>query len=270
MSNNTLHGLRVLNTRPLEQGLSLSLAIDEAGGISIVLPLLTIEPTTDNWLKNLPDLNNRHQMVFIFISANAINYFYASLAEKKLNWPTTIQTIAIGKACAGALIKWNIHIDRIPTVADSEHLLELDLLQNIKNKTIVLVKGEGGLENIASTLLQRGAHLISLEVYRRTLPQTGRQKAFSLWQDDAVDIILFTSQQAMQNIFTLFGKDAHLWLCNKPCLVISERLAHAASLLGMQTIIVSRHDAILSSLNDYMKERAQKKNLLAPQQRTDS
>jgi len=255
MSHNTLHGLRVLNTRPLEQGLTLSLAIETAGGVSIVLPALAIEPTTDNWFKNLPDLNHIHQI--IFISTNAVNYFYSSLALKKINWPTSIQTMAIGRACANTLIKWNIRIDGVPSIADSEHLLNLDLLQDINNKTIVLVKGEGGRENIADTLLERGAHLIPLVVYRRTLPQSGRQKAFELWQDDAVDIILFTSQQAMQNIFTLFGKDARLWLCNKPCLVISERLAYAASMLGMQTIIVSQHDAILSRLNDYMKERAQ-------------
>ena len=111
---------------------------------------------------------------------------------------------------------------------------------------------------LTNTLLNRGAKLTSLAVYRRALPQVSQQELLSLWREDSVDIILFTSQQAMQNIFTLFGKHTHDWLRGKPCLVISERLANAAALLGMQTIITSRHDLILNSLKLYNKERALK------------
>lgn len=253
--HNTLHGLRVLNTRPLEQSHALEQAIDAAGGVSISLPLLSIEPSTHDWFMNLPNLREIHQL--IFISTNAVNYFYKTLELKNAAWPAGIQTIAIGKATANALAKWAIHTDKIPNTADSESLLELGLLQNIKHKTIVLVKGEGGRMDIENTLIKRGAHVIPLAVYRRALPQTENQKTGSLWQDDAVDIILFTSQQAMHNIFTLFETNAHSWLRNKPCLVISERLAHAASLLGIKNIMISRYDTVLNSLNDYVKERAQ-------------
>ncbi len=250
----SINGLRVLNTRPTEQGLSLHQAICDAGGVSIDLPALAIEPTTNNWLKNLPNLESIHQV--IFISTNAVNYFYSTLEQQGLAWPATIQTTAIGKASAAALEKWRIRRDHVPSIADSEHLLQLNILQHVKNQTILLVKGEGGKMDISNTLLTRGAHLISLAVYRRTLPNTKQKRVHSLWHDDQVDIILFTSQQAMHNIFTLFGDAARYWLCGKPCLVISERLAEAAFTLGMRTILVSRYDTILKTLEHYNQERA--------------
>ena len=46
-----LNGLRVLNTRPEQQAIPLAEAIKKAGGISINLPIITIEPTDTTWKK---------------------------------------------------------------------------------------------------------------------------------------------------------------------------------------------------------------------------
>ncbi len=83
------------------------------------------------------------------------------------------------------------------------------------------------------------------------MPKLNSGQLYSLWHNKAVDIILFTSQQAMHNIFTLFGEDAHAWLCSVPCLVISERLKNEAALLGIQTIIVSTPETILTTLYEF-------------------
>ncbi len=250
-----LRGRRILNTRPLDQGLALSQAIHDAGGLSIDLPALVIEPTSREWLNDLPDLARVHHA--IFISSNAVNYFFATLNAEQLVWPATIQTTAMGKATALALEKRKIRVDNIPSIADSDHLLQLNTLQQVQNQTILLVKGVGGRTEITNTLLTRDARLTSLEVYHRALPNKMPQHIYSLWQDNLVDIILFTSEQAIHNIFTLFGEEARGWLCKIPCVVISERLAIAASLLGMQTITVSRYDTILSALAQCPHQRPQ-------------
>ena len=244
-----LNGLRVLNTRPLEQGLALHQAIMNAGGVSIHLPALAIVPTTTDWLKTLPDLTSITHA--IFISTNAVTHFYAALKQQQLVWPSTIQTTAIGSASAKALTTHHIRVDYMPSIADSEHLLQLNKLQQVRNQTIVLVKGDGGRMDIQRTLLQRGAHLIALDVYRRVLPDTSPTFLHSLWHDKLVDIILFTSQQSIHNLLVLFGEKARSWLCNIPCVVISERLAEAARHIGMRTIIVSSYDSLLNTLEQY-------------------
>lgn len=249
--SNELKGLRVLNTRPLEQGQHLSRAIHEAGGISIDFPSIAIEPTPIDWVNILPNLINVQYA--IFISANAVRFFYETLKQCQLKWPAVIKTIAIGQASAAQLANYNVPVNYIPSVADSEHLLQIGALQDVKHQTFLLVKGVGGRTTIGDTLLQRGADVVTLDVYRRTLPRVRPEITYSLWHDNSVDIILFTSQQAIQNLFTLLGKDAHTWLCNTPCLVISGRLAEEASHLGMQQIIICNYDTVLATLEQYNK-----------------
>lgn len=245
-----MNGLRVLNTRPLPQAEALDKAILNAGGISINVPALSIHATTLDWLQDMSNLTTvKHA---IFISANAVTYYFTALKQTNICWPASISVIAVGNATATALMQFGIQVHWVPAVADSEHLLQLDALQNIKNQTILLIKGDGGRPLIADTLLSRGACLLPLTVYRRDYPATVSQEYInSLWQDDAVDIILFTSQQAMYNLFGLFTEEGQNWLRLKPCLVISSRLANAASLLGIQTVMTCQYDNILAALVHY-------------------
>lgn len=246
----SLHKLRVLNTRPYEQAKDLSLAINKAGGIAIECPALVIEASDTPWLSSFSASASSADYA-IFISANAVNYCFTHLAQQKLSWPATLQVIAIGEGTAAALANYDISVHLMPLKADSEHLLALTELQQINTKTILLFKGEEGRTLIADTLQDRGAILVIFSVYKRVIPKTEPQYLHSLWRDDAVDIILFTSQQAMHNLFTLFGEQARTWLCSKPCLVLSNRLAKLASLLGMQTILVSSPAMILETLQQF-------------------
>lgn len=247
--NCKLHGLRVLNTRPLEQGIALSRAIEEEGGTAIVCPALDIHPTDKKWIASLPNLNEVDQA--IFISANAVNYCFAALQEEQIFWPPTIQIIAIGQATSNALLKKGIQVSAIPEIATSEHLLQLEIMQRVDDKTILIFKGNGGRALISDSLIKRGANLSLLNVYTRQIPSLSTTFLDSLWQNNIVDIILFTSQQAMQNIFYLLGKNARHWLCTIPCLVISERLATIATSMGLQTIIISKPEAILETLQQF-------------------
>ncbi|MCX7118060.1 MAG: uroporphyrinogen-III synthase [Legionellales bacterium] len=242
----TLKGLRILNTRPSGQGHLLHLAITKAGGLSIDLPVLAIEPTSTGWIKHLPPLSQLHHA--IFISTNAVTHFFAGIKQQGLVWPASIQITAIGKATAAALSHQNIHRYHMPSVADSEHLLQMPIFQDLDHQTLLLVKGVGGKMDLVPALQRRGGDVISTNVYRRGLPNIRDDHLKSIWQDDLVDMILLTSQQAIHNLFALFEKDAHLWLRKKPCIVLSERIAETARACGMQHVMVSSYDTILSSL----------------------
>ncbi|KTD22063.1 uroporphyrinogen III methylase [Legionella lansingensis] len=244
--SHALQGLRILNTRPLPQGKTLSYAIENAGGTAIECPALAIEGV--EFL--LPVLTHFEQA--IFISANAVAYCFSRLLQRDIHWPSTIHhVIAVGQGTANALRQYSVGVTDIPEESNSESLLTLPSLQKIEGKNILLVKGKEGRGLIADTLTQRGAQLSILEVYKRIMPKHDKEYLYSLWQEQAVDIILFTSEQAMQNIFAMFGEPAYRWLCTTPCLVISKRLAKAASLLGMQQIIVSKPEAIIDTLHHF-------------------
>lgn len=233
-------GLHILNTRPQGQNKGLSQAIQDIGAIPIECPAIAIEPVEDNWTENLGDLSRVGHA--IFISTNAVHYFFDGLEARHVDWPTSIRVIAIGKATADALALRKIPVDGVPLSASSEYLLDLELLQNVENQTVMIVKGENGRDLLADTLKMRGAVVLPIAVYRRVVPATNQQYIQSLWHDDAIDVIVFTSEEAMHNLFCLFGKGAHAWLQSKICLVKSERLATIAARFGLKKIVVSTDD----------------------------
>ncbi|MDP1603113.1 MAG: uroporphyrinogen-III synthase [Legionella sp.] len=248
MTHFNLQGLRVLNTRPTHQAEELNLAITRAKGVALSCPALIIKPIA---LNNLPHFTQ--VTLAIFTSANAVNHGISAFAQQKIKWPSRVHVIAVGNGTARALEQQGIRVDSIPSIADSEHLLMLDSLQDVQHKTILLFKGEGGRSLITTTLKERGAQLIVLDVYQRIMPAINREQLDTWWRDRAVDIILITSEQAMQNIFTLFGEQAHAWLKRTPCLVISKRLAEAAFRAGMQKIIICSTETIIDALHQFNK-----------------
>ena len=246
---NTLNGLRILNTRPQEQALSLNQEILKVNGISIDFPTLKIKATSPNWIKSLPDLNDVE--IALFISANAVKYTFTLLEKNKRKWPEQIHVIAIGQSTAQALEHKGIRVTERPLLPDSEHVLKLPSLQQIKHKKLILFKGEGGRPLIEEYLQAQRAQLIVLSVYKRALPTINHQFSNSLWREDAVDIILLTSEESIHNLFKLFSQEAHGWLKNKPCVVISERLAQTALTLGIKKIKIGHPNRIINTLLEY-------------------
>ncbi len=230
-----LKNMRVLNTRPAHQAQATSERIALAGGIPVELPLLAIEPTDPKWLAHMPPLKTVQHI--IFVSPNAVSYFFKTHPQK--NWPEFITTYAIGEGTRNTLKAHGITNSIVPDQPDSEHLLMLARLQEVTHQTILLIKGQKGRTLIQSTLAKRQAKVIPLAVYHRALPNVAQSQLDALWHEDAVDIILITSKTALQHLFMLFDKKARPWLCSKPCLVQSKRLARAAYDEGFKTVITS-------------------------------
>lgn len=277
----SLGGLRVLNTRPEDQGQALNQAIQNAGGHAISCPTIAIIPIpATNWLPLLPPLLTIQYA--IFTSVNAVSCFFDGLEshailtanelqqrpkfsrEEYIHWPKQIKIIAIGKTTAETLESRNITVHFVPKKSDSEHLLALPALKHIEKHKLLLIKGEGGRGLIPETLTARGANLTIINVYRRTIPELNHNELARLWQNDAIDIIVFTSQESMQNLFVLLGAEAKSWLQQKTCLVISPRLAAAASLMGIKNCIICQPDNLIDILHQYQGRLAHEKKIRDP------
>lgn len=230
----------------------MSVEIHTAGGIAVELATVAIQPTQLTWLNEFKSIEDLQQI--IFISKNAVRHFFAGLKTCNLEIADKIEITCIGTATANLLEEFDYTADYIPQNSTSESLLELANLQNVANKSILLVKGIGGRTAIADELTNRGANLSAIEVYERIIPNFDKKLVNSIWQEDLVDIILFTSRQAMINTFSIFGDDAHAWLITKPCLVISPRLAAAAQDLGIKKIISASYKTIIEAIEGYQND----------------
>lgn len=242
-----LQGLRVLNTRPHHQAHLLKQTIEALGATTIECPALEILPSANDWDKSL-SFPLPYDLVF-FISTNAVHYFFERIPASL--WPKTMLTLAIGPSTLQALLKKDI-VAQQSAGTTTESLLQLPCLQQLRSQRALIIKGKGGRTLLAQTLLSKHASVNELVVYERALPTISPLFIKEIWQDDGIDIILFTSQQSMEQVFTLFGKAAYAWLQNKPCLVVSQRLANIAHEMGVKRVfITSPHQLPEGLINAY-------------------
>ncbi|MCX7116251.1 MAG: uroporphyrinogen-III synthase [Gammaproteobacteria bacterium] len=239
-----LTGCCVLNTRPIHQAQALTESIQTLGGEVISCPALAISGLSPEWKNTLPPLHTFD--LAIFISANAVSHFFSAIPAA--HWPTTLPVVAIGPATAAKLQQLCINIDSVPALANSETLLTLPSFAHLSNKKILMIKGKAGRDFLSLTLRQQQALVTEVAVYERTMPDIPTDYLEQIWRNAPINIILFTSEQAMKHLFIMFGTAAHEWLKNTPCLVISQRLAHAATALGIKTVFTTRPDTLLTGL----------------------
>jgi uroporphyrinogen-III synthase len=108
---------------------------------------------------------------------------------------------------------------------DSEGLLATEEMNDIKNKKIVIFRGEGGRETLAETLRARGAEVTYAECYTRTFPQTNLDLLKTFSEKIHISAILITSSEACKEFVRLnrlkdmsFLRDV-LFIVNHPRMV---------------------------------------------------
>jgi uroporphyrinogen-III synthase len=238
-----LDGVKVLVTRPEQQAEALCEAIENLGGKAIRFPVIEIRQS-ENQLAAKTILENITQYdIGIFISRNAVDWTMKLLNEKtstqkKSNFDK-MTLIAIGAATAERLAKmmstWVSSTQVITnSSANSETLLELDALgaDVIRGKKIIIFRGEGGRELLATTLRERGAKVDYAEVYRRDCPEYSRDEIDELCISNNPDVIIITSNNGLENLFSLLDKEQRYLLLSKQLVVMGERMLDFSIDLG--------------------------------------
>jgi len=205
-----LVGTTVLITRPKHQAGELNQAILDAGGSTVLFPTLAIKKTSS--------IPQEDFDVVIFNSANGV---YRGLeTETKLN--STI--IAMGPGTQKALKNKGFD-SLIPAPPfNSESILNMPALSNIKNKKVLLVAGVGGRGLLVPALKGRGAIVTKAEVYQRVKPNPDISVLDNFWASDK-KIITVTSVETLENLITLVPTADHAKLFTTPILVASARIA---------------------------------------------
>ncbi len=244
-----LGGLSVLVTRPAHQADGLCERIADAHGRPIRFPTLEILGPADKHATRDALQVARHADLLVFVSANAVQYAYPLLPDEL---PVDIGIAAIGQATAGALDGVGLPPTLVPDRMDSEGLLALPQLSDLQGQSVVVLRGNGGRELIATTLAERGATISQIEVYRRQIParSAAARNLVSGW-DQLVDVVVATSVVILDNLFTLLGEKGVEALRRTPLVVVSQRAADHAVGRGCEQVQVApsaRDDDVLSTL----------------------
>ena len=221
-----LRGTRVAVTRPRHQAQPICQEINNAGGLAIEFPALEIQYIGDeqsDWVLQLGSTDWG-----IFISSNAVigtrNILGAEL-------PPQLALAAVGPSTAQAAEQlWQRPVLLPATQYNSEGLLALTQLQQLNGQKICIFRGQGGRELLAEELRHRGAQVHYAEVYKRCQPALDMAKLISAHPD----VLLVTSNEALQNLFNMAGNSHRAWLLDQALVVISHRTAQLATSLGFK------------------------------------
>jgi uroporphyrinogen-III synthase len=235
--------LQVLVTRPAGQADNLCRLLQEAGFAAVQLPAIEIrEPADIGSMQALVESLQDYDLA-VFISVNAVNRGLDYLLARR-DWPQQLKIATVGASSAAALREHGLAPDLVPAHRyNSEALLALDELQHMRGKRVVILRGNGGREHLRDTLRARGAEVDYVEVYRRVCPATDAQLMHALLQPGALDVITATSNETLQNLFSMAGASGQPQLRGLPLVVASERQAQLAQELGFEQAAVVAENA---------------------------
>jgi uroporphyrinogen III methyltransferase/synthase len=261
----------VVVTRPLGQSAGLLALLARAGFESIEFPLIDIGPVADAAPLHaaLGELYAPAPLGFalvVFVSPNAIDHAFAALSS---SWPLQIPIGVVGPGSVAALARQGVTppaytvisplvspapgatVTETPTDPryDSEALyaaIEAHFgPDGLKDKRVLIVRGDGGREWLADALSAAGANVEKVAAYRRIVPEPSmrdweRIHALVAGEPHAW---LLTSSEGVRNLEELAREhltvDETLTLKHAPLVTPHPRIAEAARQAGFDRITVS-------------------------------
>ena len=252
-----LAGKTIIVTRPLAQAQNILEQLEVNLATTLHFPVLSISVIDDISDAQQKFNNLQHYQTLIFISANAVHYAISCI--KNLGLDLKANTLAaVGPVTKRALEHYGYEVNIVPQSGfSSEALLADPALSDIKDKNILIVRGQGGREHLRENLLSRGANVDYAEVYQRQLPSSRHPIQLDELASENCAVLLYSAESA-QNLWSLCTKQERQWLTNVKFIVASQRIAEAITRVGWlnNSIIAenSSDQAMLDALVNYFKD----------------
>ncbi|PTT48420.1 uroporphyrinogen-III synthase [Aeromonas sp. HMWF016] len=235
-----------LVVRPAAQATELAQLLRRHGHAPLCCPLLETVAGSD--LPRLADMLQDADIV-IAVSIHAVHFAHDFLLQTGLTWPH-IEYFAVGQASADAFAEVGVQAI-CPDDPRSEGLLALPELQQVSGKRVVILRGNGGRDLIASTLASRGALVHYCAAYERHYPEFDGEALTSHWQAAGLDSLLITSGELLQRLLELVPASQQPWLFDRLLVVPSPRVAEMASAAGFIHITIAQgasNQALMAAL----------------------
>lgn len=240
MVEKPLQGIGVLVTRPAHQADGLIQGIEAAGGRAWHMPTIEIA-ALDNPGALDALIDGLEQFDFaVFISPNAVHHGLA-LVRARRAWPATVKLAGVGPGTAQALAELGHRDVLLPlTRFSSEGLLEREEFQRVAGKKIVIFRGHGGRELLATVLRERGARVEYAECYQRRPAAVDGGALRRLWDERRVQVVTATSPDALRQLVAAAGDAGRAGLFATPLVVVSARMAEMARAAGFRAVLTAR------------------------------
>lgn len=207
-----LDGISVLVTRPEHQAQGFVDRVVEAGGQALRFPVIEIQEIALSDDAEQILLDKQATDCMIFISANAVRLGLKSIRDIAPQRLEDTRVLAIGKATAAALVNEGVQPDLVPpSPYNSEALLAMPEMREVKGKKYTVIKGKGGRTYLMEQLRLRGAQVNEIDNYVRVKPQASHSNIEQFVNVDN-PVIAVTSVKGLHYLFEMVTKDQAVWI----------------------------------------------------------
>lgn len=255
MTSSALLGRHIVVTRPAEQASHLCTELVDRGAVPVRFPVLAISSVEDvTPLLDMAIALERYQLV-VFVSPNAVDHALSVMLRHR-KWPSGVPAAGMGRSSEAALARYGVNDVIAPQARfDSESLLALPRLQEVKGWRILICRGDGGRELLGESLRERGAQVDYVTCYRRSRPDLDAAPLLQLWQSAKLDAVTLTSSEGVRHFASMIGHLGGAYWKNTPTFVSHERIAQAAKEYGLRKLVLTEPaDAgLLAGMENYFK-----------------
>lgn len=146
---------------------------------------------------------------------------------------------AVGAGTAAALHGAGIAEVEAPQRMDSEGLLALPGLRDVRDVSIGIVTAPGGRDRIAPALRRRGAQVVRADVYARVAVPLSPRAVAALRTLNAPTWLALSSGEALEQLLAELPADAQAVLQRAHVVAASARLAQRAQAHGFADIVIA-------------------------------
>ncbi|MDF3035510.1 MAG: uroporphyrinogen synthase, partial [Paucimonas sp.] len=194
----------VVVTRPRAQAENLAVRLAASGREAAAFPLLDILPLDDSSQLQAAVSELHSYAMAAFVSPNAIDAVFQFISS----WPSEVAIAVMGEGSRHALAEHGVTdsnarifspLDKERT--DSETLLRVLDFSMLKERRVLILRGEDGREFLADALRAQGIDVHQVAAYRRCKPQLDSARIKQLLDLLACDALwLITSSEALRNL----------------------------------------------------------------------
>lgn len=200
-----LEALRVLVTRAPEQAGKFVARLRAEGAVVVELPLVQFAPPT-SWEEADAAIAELASFDWIvFASSNAVRFFLERVRGRKRDLAVvgSAQLAAVGESTAEALRTAGLQVDLVPGRHSARGLLEEFSKRNVAGKRFLLPRAQEGRKELVSGLLDLGAQVRAVPVYRTVAPWHDHPKQRSQIQLSDIDVLTLFSPSAVRHLLEL-------------------------------------------------------------------
>ena len=203
-----LFGKGVVITRPEKQADDLAQLLTREGAHPLSFPTIKIVPPP-NWrdldaaIKNLEDYD-----WLIFTSANGVAFFFERLfaKNKDIRDLKGIKICCIGPATAQQVQSKGIMVDLVPKKFISEGILESFSGIDLRGKKILIARAAKARDVLPAGLKKSGAKVDVVTAYETVNSGKKKNELETLFKENQVDVITFTSSSTVNNFVKIMGR----------------------------------------------------------------